>query len=79
MTTELQAERTQIATRLLELEVQETEWSRQYYVENRPTSMKDRSTLVAERARLKLRLHQINLALHAARVASVEVVEGGVG
>ena len=75
MTTELQAERTQITTRLLELEVQETEWSRQYYVENRPTSMKDRSTLVAERARLKLRLHQINLALHAARLASA--VEGG--
>ena len=79
MTTELQAERTQIATRLLELEVQETEWSRQYYVENRPTSMKDRSTLVAERARLKLRMHQINLALHAARVANADVVEGGVG
>ena len=77
MTTELQAERTQITTRLLELEVQETEWSRQYYVENRPTSMKDRSTLVAERARLKLRLHQINLSLHAARVASA-VGEGGV-
>ena len=75
MTTELQAERTKIATRLLELEVQETEWSRQYYVENRPTSMKDRSTLVAERARLKLRLHQINLALHAARLVSA--VEGG--
>ena len=74
MTTELQAERTQITTRLLELEVQETEWSRQYYVENRPTSMKDRSTLVAERARLKLRLHQINLALHAARLVSA--VEG---
>lgn len=75
MTTELQAERTKIATRLLELDVQETEWSRQYYVENRPTSMKDRSTLVAERARLKLRMHQINLALHAARVAST-VAEG---
>jgi len=75
MTTELQAERTQITTRLLELEVQEAEWSRQYYVENRPTSMKDRSTLVAERARLKLRLHQINLSLRAARVASA--VEGG--
>ena len=73
MTTELQAERAQITTRLLELEVQETEWSRQYYVENRPTSMKDRSTLVAERARLKLRLHQINLSLHAARVASAAV------
>ena len=74
MTTELQAERTKITTRLLELEVQETEWSRQYYAENRPTSMKDRSTLVAERARLKLRLHQINLALHAARLVSA--VEG---
>lgn len=76
MTTELQAERTKITTRLLELEVQEAEWSRQYYVENRPTSMKDRSTLVAERARLKLRLHQITLSRHAARVASA-VVEGG--
>lgn len=79
MTTELQAERTQITTRLLELEVQETEWSRLYYVSNVPTSMKDRSTLVAERARLKLRLHQINLALHAARVASISALEGGLG
>lgn len=66
---ELSAERTQIATRLLELDVQETEWSRQYYVDNRPTSMKDRSTLLAERARLKLRQHQINLQINALRVA----------
>lgn len=75
MTTILQlsAERQGIATRLLELEVQETEWSRAYYCDNVPTSMKDRSTLVAERARLKLRLHEINLAVYALRASGAEV------
>lgn len=72
---ELTAERTQITTRLLELEVQETEWSRLYYVNGVPTSMKERSTLLAERARLRLRQHQVGLLIHAAKV---EQTEGGV-
>ena len=68
---ELNAERTKLTTRLLELEVQETEWSRAYYCDNIPTSMKDRSVLVAERARIKLRVHEIGLLIHSQRMAGV--------
>lgn len=75
MTTILQlsSERTALTTRLLELEVQETEWSRAYYCNNVPTSMKDRSTLLAERARIKLRIHQINLQVNGLRTAGMGV------
>ena len=70
----LNAERTQIATRLLELDVEEAENNRLYYCENKPTSMKVRSTLTAERTRLRLRQHQISLEL--ARLRTVGEVEG---
>jgi hypothetical protein len=71
----LYAERTKLNTRLLELDVQETEWSRQYYCNNIPTSMQDRSTLVAERARIKLRLNAINNAIYEAKFAGVGKVQ----
>lgn len=60
---ELNAERTSLTTRLLELDVQETEWSRLFHAQGIPTPMSVRATLAAERARIRLRLHNIGLQL----------------